>query len=491
LGYPRGHSKTNAHGKNKTGAETKAEERRMILSLIAEATECDFKRELEKKKPKSWLKSVSAFANGIGGRLFFGVNDDNIVVGLADTQTDAEYISAKIKERISPAPEFILTPYVEDGETILALEIQSGRSTPYYYAFDGVREAYIRMGNESVPAPGYILNELILKGSNRTFDALATEFKRESYSFTLLEATYRERTRTPWEERNYISFGLESDGGYLTRAGSLLTDQHIVYNSRVFCTRWNGLDKGSVFDDALDDKEYEGNLIYLLQNGCDFIKNNSKVRFAKAGMERIDKPDYAERAIIESLVNALIHRDYIIMGAEIHVDMYDDRLEITSPGGMYKGRAVQEQDVENIESERRNPILADLFHRMRYMERRGSGLKKILNETKNLPGYTDDLKPKFRSDTSFRVIIYNINHNTDGSNVGKDVGLNVGINVGLKRPEQILNLIRENNIITAEEMAAIFNVTERTIDRDLSSLKKQNKLKRVGSKKSGYWEITL
>ena len=184
------------------------------------------------------------------------------------------------------------------------------------------------------------------------------------------------------------------------------------------------------------------------------------MRFEKAGMERIDKPGCAERAVVESLVNSLIHRDYIIMGAEVHIDMYDDRLEITSPGGMYKGRSVQEQDVENIESERRNPILADLFHRMRYMERRGSGLKKIINETESLPGYTGELKPKFRSDTSFRVTIYNVNYNTDGLNVGNGVGLNVGINVGLKRADQILNLIKENSTITAEEMAAIFSVTE-------------------------------
>ena len=86
------------------------------------------------------------------------------------------------------------------------------------------------------------------------------------------------------------------------------------------------------------------------------------------------------------------------------------------------------------------------------------------------------------------MTIYNVNYNADGLNVGNDVGLNVGKNVGLKRVDQILNLIKENSTITAEEMATIFNVTERTIDRDLSSLKKQNKLKRIGSKKSGYWE---
>jgi len=174
----------------------------MLNRLIVEATECDFKRELEKRKPKSWLKSVSAFANGIGGTLFFGVDNDNTVVGLTDPQADAEYISARIKERISPVPEFILTPYNEKEKVILALAVQSGRNTPYYYAFDGIKEAYVRMGNESVPAPNYMLSELILKGTNRTYDALPTEYLKKDYSFTLLEATYRQRTRLALEESN-------------------------------------------------------------------------------------------------------------------------------------------------------------------------------------------------------------------------------------------------------------------------------------------------
>ena len=79
-----------------------------------------------------------------------------------------------------------------------------------------------------------------------------------------------------FEPTDYISFGLADKEGFLTNAGRLLTDQHIVYNSRIFCTRWKGLDKGSIFDDAVDDKEYEGNLIYLLKSGTEFVRNNSK-----------------------------------------------------------------------------------------------------------------------------------------------------------------------------------------------------------------------
>lgn len=173
------------------------------------------------------------------------------------------------------------------------------------------------------------------------------------------------------------------------------------------------MEKGSVFDDALDDKEFEGNLIYLFRSASDFIKNNSKVRFYKDVEYRVDKPDYTERAVTEALVNALIHRDYIVLGSEVHIDMYDDRLEISSPGGMFDGKAVQEHTIADIGSMRRNPVIADLFHRMKFMERRGSGLKKIISEIEKLPGYNESLKPIFYSDgSSFRVILKNVNYGT-------------------------------------------------------------------------------
>lgn len=401
-----------------------------MLSLIAEATECDFKSALEREKPISWLKSVIAFANGIGGTLFFGVDNDGKASGLSDTQSDAEFISRRIKDRITPLPDFVLTPQTENGKEVLTLVVKAGRNTPYYYTPDsGTRRAYVRIGNESIIAPDYILNELILKGTNRTFDTTATIHKKEDYSFTLLEATYRQRTKKRFDSTDYKSFSLENDDGYLTLAGSLLTDQHIVYNSRLFCTRWNGLTMGSIFDDALDDKEFEGNLIYLLTSGCDFIKTHMKVRFEKTATGRIDKPDYSDVAVIEILVNALIHRDWLMQGSEVHIDIYDDRLEISSPGGMYSGKMIQEQDIEKLKSERRNPVIADLFHRMKYMERRGSGLKKIVNETKKLHGYSDKLLPEFYSThSSFTVVLKNMNYNpaTSTAEASAEVSAEVG-----------------------------------------------------------------
>ena len=164
-----------------------------------EHTECDFKREVEHKKTKSWLKSVSAFANGIGGALIFGIDDEN---------------------------------------------------------------------------------------------------------------------------RQYCTIA--------------------DLQSRIFCTRWNGVSKAPSSVDALDDKEFSGNILQLLTSSQDFIKiHNTKIWY-KEPSTRIEKLSYPERAVFGVLVNALVHRDYGVIGSEIHIDMFDDRLTITNPGGMYDGVPVQD-----------------------------------------------------------------------------------------------------------------------------------------------------
>ncbi|MBO5198653.1 MAG: ATP-binding protein, partial [Lachnospiraceae bacterium] len=106
------------------------------------------KQAVEHKKVKSWLKSVSAFANTAGGTLIFGITDAEEIVGLEDIKSDSEFISQKIKERISPFPEVVMMLHkTEDGKELLMLHVPSGAETPYYYTGDGVTEAYIRIGN--------------------------------------------------------------------------------------------------------------------------------------------------------------------------------------------------------------------------------------------------------------------------------------------------------------------------------------------------------
>ena len=116
-----------------------------------------------------------------------------------------------------------------------------------------------------------------------------------------------------------------------------------------------------------------------------------------------------------------------MLGSEVHLDIYDDRLSITSPGGMYSGQTVQELPLEEISSDRRNPILADVMAQLDYMEKRGSGLKRICNETKALDGYREELKPVFKSTLSqFMTIIYSVeydaktNENDSVQEIGKE-----------------------------------------------------------------------
>lgn len=385
----------------------------MIDNWIAEATECDFKVALEVKKPKSWLKSVSAFANGIGGTLLFGIDDNRNVIGLADAQADAEAISRLIKERISPYPNFILVPERENGKDILILTVSSGHTTPYYYKADGVMEAYIRIGNESVIAPSFVLNQLILKGMNRTYDILISEYNFKDYAFSKLRERYKVWTGNSMEDKLFDSFDIRNEHGKLTNAGALLADDSPIRHSRLFCTRWNGLDKSGGKVDALDSAEYSGSLIILLNEGVSFVKRNMKTRWKKTANSRIEMPDYCERSVFEALVNALIHRDYLILGSEVHIDIYDDRLTIYSPGGMADGTKIQERDISNISSTRRNPVLADIFGRLGYMERQGSGFKKITESYHAAHNYREELEPKFYSDvTSFKVTLYNLNYGT-------------------------------------------------------------------------------
>ena len=134
--------------------------------LITECSAYDFKEMLERKKVKSWLKSVSAFANTDGGSLFYGVNDDGVIVGLENPQADADFISEMIKARLDPVPEVQLIPIEHEGHTLLEVKVKAGTLTPYYYYQDGTRTAYVRIGNESVECNSQQLLSLVLKGTH-------------------------------------------------------------------------------------------------------------------------------------------------------------------------------------------------------------------------------------------------------------------------------------------------------------------------------------
>ena len=305
-----------------------------MAKYIGETTEYDKKQEVERRKVKSWLKSVSAFANGSGGCLLFGIADDDTIIGLTDAKTDAEFISQKIKERIDPMPQIDLKIERVENKELLILHVYGGEDTPYYY----------------------------------------------------------------FDKKHYRSFGLVDNKGILTYAGLLMADECPLRQSRVFCTRWNGKTKAGGSIDALDSAEITGGLVTLLEDTMSFIRRNNRTLWYKEPMQRIEIPQYMERCVMEVVVNALAHRDYLIQGSEVHVDMYDDRMVIYSPGSMPEGRLIQTMNLEDIPSVRRNPVIADIFAQLGYMERKGSGMGKIIKPIKALPYFEEKMLPTFFSD---------------------------------------------------------------------------------------------
>lgn len=263
----------------------------------------------------------------------------------------------------------------------------------------------MRHGDRSEKATPIEQNNLLLKGMNKTFDALPTSYKLPDVSFTLLAATFKKETGEDFDiSRDLISMGFVTQDNIVTNAGLLLCDQGYLRQSKIVCTRWKGTEKGSVDGDALDDEEFtDASLITLLSNAEAFIRTNSKNPWTIRGMRREENSDYPFKAVREVLVNALIHRDYQIQGSEVHVDMFDDRMEIVSPGGMINGSRIQDLNLKHVPSMRRNEIISDIFGRLHYMDRRGSGIQRILS------AYTNFVEqPSFYSDdTVFLVTLPN------------------------------------------------------------------------------------
>lgn len=198
----------------------------------------------------------------------------------------------------------------------------------------------------------------------------------------------------------------------------------------------------------------------------DFVINNSKKSWKKTATGRIEMPDYPERAVLEGIVNALIHRNYLEIGSEVHIDMFDDRIEIYSPGGMYDGTKVQDRDLMKVPSRRRNPVIADIFNRLKYMDRRGSGFKKIISDYKVQSQYVDDMKPEFNSDNdSFLLVLKNLNYykkqtkKTSDKKQAKKTSDKKQVRKTTMNKEKIREYLKKNGEAKTSDIAEVLNLS--------------------------------
>lgn len=258
--------------------------------------------------------------------------------------------------------------------------------------------------------------------------------------------------------------------------------------------------------EALDDAEFEGSVIGQLQDAVAFVKNNSHKKWWKEATYREELPDYPERAVTEVISNAIIHRNYLELGSEIHIDMYDNRMEVYSPGGMMDGSIIQHLDPMNVPSKRRNPLLADFFNRLELMERRGSGMKKIVKEYKHFEKFPGYKTPDFKSNSGeFHVTLWNLNYNEKQfANSEKEFANDTKefanekketAKEGKQRKEfvkakrAIYKLITSNPKVTTAQIADKLNVSTRQVQKYLKRLTEQNLIVKEGSRINGSWKI--
>ena len=193
-------------------------------------------------------------------------------------------------------------------------------------------------------------------------------------------------------------------------------------------------------------------------------------------------PEYVERSYHEALVNALAHRDYLVNGSEVHIDIYDDRMEIYSPGGMPDGSMIQDRDPLTVPSTRRNPVLADVFNRLGYMERKGSGFGKIISGYEFQINYDESKRPLFRSDRyQFTVVMPNLNYDVPQDFEGNETMSESMSELERTRMQIIFHYLDTNKEINSSITAKLLEVEIKTASRLLLKAEKLDILKSYGN----------
>jgi len=456
----------------------------------AESQNVEYKRSWHDE----YLKWVCGFANAKGGTIWIGIDDDKSVCGVEKSKKLMEDIPNKIKDTMGLVVSVSLLK--KQKKDVLRIDVPE---SDFPVAYHG--EYHFRSGSTKQQLTGFALTQFLFHKMHLSWDAVETAGRLafKDYRFKQFKLRYAKKAGREFKDGWFVSTGFRTKDGVLTNAGALFADECPIPQSRVFCTVWNGLTKSK---DSSNDQEYSGSLIELLDAAEKFIKLNTKRGWKKRPTDRVNYPDYPERAVTEALVNALVHRDYTIYGSEVHVDIYPDRLEIVSPGGMPDGSAVQDLDWRSVASDRRNPTLADMFAQMDYMERKGSGLGLMLDAyAKEVPN-PRQLEPKFYSSSgSFHVVLPNLNFNvTQGVTQDDTQGVTQGVPQGgtqdgtqdgtqggiQELARDMVTRILGNPKITAKELSIALGVPLRTLRRHLAKLPN---VRYVGHGYSGHWEV--
>ena len=458
-----------------------------------ESVNVEYKVAVPKDSAK-YMKTVVAYANGRGGKIIFGVDDKTLEVVGMDTDSIFQTIDAitnAISDNCEPTILPDITLQTVEDKTVIVVEIFPGKMRPYYIKSKGmVSGTYVRSAGTTRPVADYMLKELILEGQNRYYDCeicegltitpedierLCAEMKATAIRNTLTEG---EKLKVKDVTQNVlISWGVlaEKEGAVVpTNAYALLTGE-ARFQPVIQCAVFKGKDRAYF----VDRREFEGSIQDQMEAAFQYVLEKINRGMRIQGMYRQDRYELPVDSVREMIANSVAHRSYLEPG-NIQVALFDDRLEVTSPGMLLNGVSIKK--MKEGYSKPRNRAIASAFAYMKIIEKWGSGIPRILRECSEygLP------EPEFIDfDGDFRVNMYRQLPEKDWSHTD-DTKHDTNDTIS-ENDTKILNLIRENPSITQAELREKLQVSIVTVKRLMADLQKRGLIERQGSSRKGKW----
>ncbi|MFZ2654821.1 MAG: helix-turn-helix domain-containing protein [Victivallales bacterium] len=446
--------------------------------------------ELKEKLPSSdaIAKTALAFSNGSGGKIILGINDKSRkTTGLSDDEI-ADYpdrISNIICDNCSPAVAPEIFSQKIGNSSVLVIEIFPGACAPYYLKSMGRDNGiFIRVGATNRNATREQIQELERRQLNISFDetplagSSIDELDMDYLNGLFLRISDRKPSR---EDLFNLKLAVKSGSSASPTIGGYLLvgkDRQKLPQATVHCARF----KGKTTDAFIDRKEYCGYLIELVDEIMNFLKSHIELEGHLEGIRRVDSYSVPLDALREAVVNAIVHRNYSIGGSNIKVAVFDDIVEITSPGSMPGSLSLN--DIGTGRSEIRNRTLARMFKESGLIEQWGTGINKMIR----LCTERRMKAPEFKEHGNFfQVVFHKSAKRLGGINGGINEGLSKGLNEGLK---SLLEIISKSPGLKAPALSRLLEErSPDTVEKQLRSLVQHNLIEHRGSRKAGGYYV--
>lgn len=428
-------------------------------------------------------KEIIAFANCNGGKLYIGVQDDGIVVGLDDPDATALQISNMVRDAIKPDITMFLhyETLEENGKKIVAVDIQRGTDRPYYIAKKGMRPegVYVRQGYLAVPATDAAIRQMIKETDGDRFEAMRS--MNQELTFETTEKEFQLR-KVEFGMQQMRTLKLIDQDGLYSNLAMLLSDQ-CVHTIKVAV--FQGKDQ-TVFKDR---REFAGALMKQMNDVYDYIDFHNQTHATIEKLLRIDVRDYPEIAVREALLNLLVHRDYAFSASAL-ISIYEDRMEFVSIGGLMPG--IDLEDVMAGISVCRNQDLANVFYRLHLIEAYGTGISKIIG------AYVDEEEKPVIETTrnTFKIILPNINAMREKVRISEPEAKEENPETNKEdtqelssEEEQVLEYAGKHEDFTKNDVVSLLKVSASTAARVIRGLVERNFLKRNGKARNTYYTL--